>query len=167
MVRKTIYTLFVALAATVLLGMSIVPHHHHDGVACMVNTHAALFEHNQCGDEPNSCHHCQSLLDESGRALPCEHNNSNGSSCVEDLDFFAPRSENDSHCSMCASNDLHRGSHFDLNLPLILLSSILNVDCELKVPINDSTYSGNRPNLYGSAQLTSSCGLRAPPVQLS
>lgn len=151
--------LFVALSVGVFLTLSVVPHHHHDGVACVLTSEFLAEGYcSACGGE--------SEHDSSGScSSSCSDESGSDNRCVEDLDFFTPRLDNIKHSSECDQCDISSAHHLAAHFATFISSSSF-VFVDEPLPLL-GLYGGPTLSLYHLTQLDSICGLRAPPLLVS
>ena len=131
--KKKFYISFVALAVLTVLAPTVIPHHHHDGVACMITGH--------CDKEDDS------MDDEHA-----ENDMNHGASCVSDADYIVPQSDNETKCKVASCHN-HNHIHF-FPVPFFLAHP-----SETASLIDYGGYL----SFYISVEANRFHGLRAPP----
>mgnify|MGYP006869365836 FL=1 len=127
-----------------LLVLTIVPHHHHDGVACI---------------KMERCEKDNLVNDEhTGHA---ENDMTQGKSCTIETDFVIPQTDNGIKCSVSSSNNPDHIQFFPI---LYLIADFLLYPAQtidLKPEYEEHLL------LYISAEVSQFHGLRAPPYMPS
>ena len=93
LVKRIISISFVALSSLVLLILAIVPHHHHEGLVCIVME--ICEQDNQVNDEHTD-----------HRELP--NDSDHEQSCIAESKYTSPKTTNETKCkvSSCQNHDL-------------------------------------------------------------
>lgn len=144
--KKKVSILFIALAAVMLLVSGIVPHHHHDGVACMIVEH--------CGKDNsvNDRHTNHPVGD-------IQHE----PSCVAESDY-TPYIDSRTKCKISSCDHCGSPNHIHLFSILYLAADFLPYSAETA---SASPEYGEYALFYKSAETSRFHGLRAPPFILS
>ncbi|MFV0553641.1 MAG: DUF6769 family protein [Mangrovibacterium sp.] len=140
--KRKISISFMALSVLVLLTINIMPHHHHEDVACFVVEHC---EHD-CSHEGHNHHHNDS-------------DDCSSETCVAQSEYIPSSLNKEIKCPVSDCNDC---AHHDHSLPSIvyfLVADLFNFDQE-QAP---NEY-GEHISFYKSVEHVSALGLRAPPV---
>ncbi len=137
--KRTVFALFVAVAAIALLAVTFVPHHHHNGFMCMEEEHFECHGTGESADSPDECH------------AEGDGHSEDRSNCIEDEAFLTSRSEN---------NQMHL-----LPQPVQFFIAVVIAYLADDAAVNDSEkdFGDLPPCLYKSAELSGTRPLRAPP----
>jgi hypothetical protein len=124
-----------------MLVLTILPHHHHEGVACMII---------ECSKKDNSVN--------DKHAGHSENDMNHGKSCIIESDFVFPRADNGTkyNVSSCDSSN-----HIHFFPFLYLIADFLLYPDETISPKHEY---GEYLSFYTSAESSQLHGLRAPPL---
>jgi len=141
--KRRISISFIALSTLMLLVLSFVPHHHHEGIFCVImerceQDDAVNDEHTQHGDATDN--HRQS--------------------CIAEAEYLALQSGNETKCKVSCDNPDH--THLYPILFLVADFVLHNAD-KLSVKAEYREYT----SFNKSAETSRFLGLRAPPIFLS
>jgi hypothetical protein len=145
--RRKISISFIAVSVIFLQALMVLPHHHHEGLACIVTEvcgqdNKINDEHTHHGDVPGEAH--------------------NGT-CVAEAEYIVPSSKIETGCKILScKNDNH--NHIYLFPVYFLLADLLSSDTGNSF---FKTAYGEHISFYKSAEATQFNGLRAPPFILS
>lgn len=144
--KKAVSISLIALSTLVLMAIAIVPHHHHEGTACVVmeyceQDNVVNDEHTHHGDVPEN----------------------NSQSCIAEADYIAPSFNSGVKCKV-SNCDNHTDNHIHAFLfPVYFLVADF-------IPSSEQLSSieyGEFLSFYKSAEANQFNGLRAPPYSLS
>lgn len=139
---KRIFSIYPLIIATLFLMMfSVIPHHHHKEVLCLV---MELCEQDDAYNDDHTSH-------------GSEHDEDHQNTCISNADYIPS--------SGVVKSNLHSedGSSYPISV-LFLLANILTLS--LDTPESEATY-GVYVVSYASVVLGESSGLRAPPYIFS
>ena len=142
MIKKITAISFILLANIVLLAHTVIPHHHHDAIVCVEQTHC----------QHHAQHHSDGLAEQEHQ----HDDDDNDSSCQVKESLMALFSHG-RYCRCCDNDVAHHNHHHDFYL-------YETFACTSVQPI--STVVPNYP-LQASCVpscVTSAVGLRAPPT---
>jgi len=145
-VKRIISISFIALASFILLILAIVPHHHHEGLACIVMEMCE--QDNQVNDEHTD-----------HRELP--DNSEHNQSCIGESQYIAPQTTNEIKCKVFSCQN-HDFTHL---FPILFLAADFLI-YNAGISISDFKY-GEYILFYKSAEANQFHGLRAPPFTIS
>ncbi|KAF5066375.1 hypothetical protein DSECCO2_264460 [anaerobic digester metagenome] len=144
--KKAVSISFIALSTLVLMLVAIVPHHHHEGTACIVTEYceqddAINDEHTHHGNIPKG----------------------DDQSCVAEVDYIASSFNNGIKYKVAKSESHDDNSYSFLFSVYFLVSDfILNPEY-----LSSKSDYGEFISFYKSAEANQFNGLRAPPYLLS
>jgi hypothetical protein len=142
MMRVKKYISFIALATLMLLMSGIVPHHHHEGIACMV---MEFCESDNAINDEHAHHHDKG-------------NMPYGALCVAESDYIVPQTHHDLKCKVSSCTHLNH----DYLFPILLLASDYLSDISAQASIQWEY--GECILFYTTTCASSIHGLRAPPA---
>jgi hypothetical protein len=134
---------FIALATLMLLVLDIVPHHHHEGIACMI---MEFCESDDAINDEHIHHH-------DNGAIP------HGTLCVAESDFIVPQTQHDLKCK--ASSCMH---HNHNSLFPVLFAAFDYLSDDISAKVSAQWEYGEHICFYTFADASSIYGLRAPPL---
>ena len=139
LLKRKFYISFIALVELTMLALTVVPHHHHEGIACVIMNHC---EESIPVDDEDSDH--------------AEHD-MNHDACVIEAAYIVPRINDEIKCkvSSCDNSD-----HIHFFPVLYLVADFLPHFWE---PVNLSPEFREHIPLYISLKASRQHGLRAPP----
>ena len=142
--KRYIIISILSISTIILLGLRIIPHHHHAGIACII---MELCENDDRYNDEHTHH----------EELPEQTNHDN--SCITEIDVIIPSSDNEILIKiLLGKNDLNHNLLFFL--PTVLLSQISDTE-------NSDTDYGEFIINYQSVKVNRYNGLRAPPYLLA
>jgi len=144
-VLKRYLSISFTLLATIALTVSaVLPHHHHEGLVCMITE--VCDNHDDLDDEHTSHHQADDM----------NHRNHN---CVSESDIFLSSSKEESTCKYCVCHRCDHIHHFPVHY---LLVDFLIYE---ELPVSKPDY-GEFIVSYKSIDASQTHGLRAPPCLL-
>lgn len=140
MLKKLTAYSFILLANIVLLAHAVVPHHHHQSIACVESSH--------CQDD-NIAHKHNAPADNH------QHDGSSSANCILKQAVIVPSNQgkNETDCVFCS-----------LNHSLDLQFTLPYTGNEAIIPIFSIVASIPDVSFSFSSYITTSLGLRAPPL---
>ncbi|MDR1666504.1 MAG: hypothetical protein LBS03_02255 [Bacteroidales bacterium] len=133
---------FVSLLVQVLVAL---PHHHHEGVFCMIMEH---------------CERDSAINDEHTQHNDDSEASSHEKSCITEADYIAPEIPKETKCKI-SCNDLDHTHFFPV---LFFLADLLNYSID---DFGAKPEYGEYISFYKSATTSRFHGLRAPPAFLA
>lgn len=147
-VKQKISISLITLSTMILLILAVIPHHHHEGMACVV---MELCKHdNTINDEHTN--HCDTS------------SNKHTQSCVAEAEFTPPQFYNGIKSKLSLGDNQNNDNPFLYYLPVLFLVSDLIINAEHS--LSKSEY-GEHLTFYKSAEVSRFHGLRAPPRMFS
>ena len=145
--KQKISISFIAVSVIFLLALIILPHHHHEGLACIVME--VCEQDNKVNDEHT---HHSDTPDE-------EHNET----CIAETEYIVPLFKGESKCKISSCKNYNH-NHIYLFPVYFLVADLLNFDTG---NFFFKTEYGEHISFYKSAEAVQFNGLRAPPFMLS
>lgn len=138
--KKYIIISILSLSTIILLGLRVIPHHHHAGIVCIIME--LCVDDDRYNDEHT--HH---------EELPKQTNHDN--LCITEIDVIIPSSDNEISFKILLDKD-HVNNTLLFLLPTVLLDQISGIK-------NSDTDYGEFILNHQSVKISQYNGLRAPP----